>query len=501
MRISSVITNCRPGLFGTALKVVSLLLLSSSVSLAQPYYPSSGRSPLAQYTNTAWSLQKTGSFTPGAEAGTGTVNWTVNYTQGATTRTLLALGYVEFANFDTVPAHITSFVVNLQVGGVTVTSNVATSALGDAATTATVDANASTEGLGSFSENAGSGSISLINGNTDAPVTLDGGGITVPVGAVQRVYFIATFDPAAVGIATGSPARAEVLVTFQNGYGFGFTHASLVPAPTALNAAPTLLDTAVVPSGTVTTSSFTAINQVVTSSGSASLSITADGGTNGGHVCNTATLTGDSATFPIIKHDQVVANFVVPGVSLTATNCQIVPPRTPTGDHYATFTPGGWGSNPNGNNPGARLAAGFASVYPSGVTIGSTHTLNFTSAAAIRAFLPQGKSPAALKASAINPTQKITVFAGQTLALKLNVDFSAAALMPGNGLNLGGLKVVSGKLAGWSVTQVLALCNQVLGGNVAALPAGVSISDLNDVADRINNNYTDGNRDNGYLAP
>ena len=57
------------------------------------------------------------------------------------------------------------------------------------------------------------------------------------------------------------------------------------------------------------------------------------------------------------------------------------------------------------------------------------------------------------------------MFAGQTLALKLNVDFSAAGKLP---LGLGALKVASGPLAGYTVDQVLALCNTVIGGNTGA---------------------------------
>jgi hypothetical protein len=62
---------------------------------------------------------------------------------------------------------------------------------------------------------------------------------------------------------------------------------------------------------------------------------------------------------------------------------------------------------------------------------------------------------------------------------------------------LGALKVKTGKLAGYTVTQVLALGNSVLGGG--ALPAGVSLSDLNGVLNSINNNFDSGTVDHGYL--
>jgi hypothetical protein len=62
---------------------------------------------------------------------------------------------------------------------------------------------------------------------------------------------------------------------------------------------------------------------------------------------------------------------------------------------------------------------------------------------------------------------------------------------------LANLHVVSGSLAGQTVAQVLALANSVLGG--AAPPAGITISDLNNVVDSINGNFDGGTTNNGYL--
>ena len=42
---------------------------------------------------------------------------------------------------------------------------------------------------------------------------------------------------------------------------------------------------------------------------------------------------------------------------------------------------------------------------------------------------------------------------------------------------------------------------EVLGGNTAALPAGVSLSMLNDVMTRINENFDNGTTNNGFLVP
>ncbi len=152
-----------------------------------------------------------------------------------------------------------------------------------------------------------------------------------------------------------------------------------------------------------------------------------------------------------------------------------------------TVTQGGWGAPPHGGNPGMLLQTYFNSVYPNGVKIGGNNTLTFTSAGAVRGFLPQGGTPGVLNASATNPTSSSAgVFAGQVLALQLNVDFSSIGVTT---MGLGGVKLTSGPLSGYTVAQVLALANQVIGGNTAALPAGMGVSDLNNVVDGINNMF------------
>ena len=165
---------------------------------------------------------------------------------------------------------------------------------------------------------------------------------------------------------------------------------------------------------------------------------------------------------------------------------------------YTTYTQGGWGTKPKGNNPGALLAADFSAVYPGGaVVIGGTRTLTFTSASAISAFLPAKGKAAPLTSSATNPTKSDAgVLAGQVLALRLNVDFSNAGIKR---FGLANLTVVRDRLAGYTVAQVLSLANTVLGGNTAALPTGLKLSELNDVLDDINRNFDNGKADKHYL--
>jgi hypothetical protein len=59
--------------------------------------------------------------------------------------------------------------------------------------------------------------------------------------------------------------------------------------------------------------------------------------------------------------------------------------------------------------------------------------------------------------------------------------------------------LTTGPLAGSTVGDVLTLANKVLGGNVAALPAGMTVSSLNDVVDGINNSFDGGKCGSTYL--
>jgi hypothetical protein len=100
----------------------------------------------------------------------------------------------------------------------------------------------------------------------------------------------------------------------------------------------------------------------------------------------------------------------------------------------------------------------------------------------------------------VNPTKSNAgVFAGQVLALTISVAMSnAGVITPG----LDDLYIAPGQqMAGYTVAEVLAFANAALGGNLSGLPAGVTLSKLNDVVSKINENYVDGNQDHGFLVP
>ena len=172
---------------------------------------------------------------------------------------------------------------------------------------------------------------------------------------------------------------------------------------------------------------------------------------------------------------------------------------------YCTFTQGGWGSTPHGNNPGALLAGFFSTVYPAGfVQVGGDATNNaspwgmrFTSATAVEAYLPEGGTPNKLAADHINPSGSPNataseVFGGQVLALRLNVDFSANDIPPTPEGPLGDLDLVNytpSSLNGQSIALILSAAELTLsGGNP---PTGFTVPDLNHLVDLINNAFND----------
>jgi hypothetical protein len=186
-------------------------------------------------------------------------------------------------------------------------------------------------------------------------------------------------------------------------------------------------------------------------------------------------------------------------LSATSTTCTINITASNSCGLFTTYTQGGWGAAPHGNNPGAILKQYFSLVFPTGsVSIGSgSKVLTFNSALAIQNFLPAGGTPGTLSASATNPTSSSAgVFAGQLLAATLSLDFSNAGITR---FGLASQKVKSGVLAGYTVTQVLALANQVIAGNYVGMPAGLTVSGLSDVLNSINNNYDNGTQNQGYL--
>jgi hypothetical protein len=137
----------------------------------------------------------------------------------------------------------------------------------------------------------------------------------------------------------------------------------------------------------------------------------------------------------------------------------------------------------------------------------------FTSAGAIGGYLPAGGTASTLTADLTNPlSTSAGVFGGQVTALSLNVGFSCTTacgpVFDDLGLEanttycLGDLVVCDGgKFDGMTVYDLLDLCNTVISGDLYALmPYGASISELNDAASAVNENFVGGEVNNGYLC-
>jgi hypothetical protein len=184
---------------------------------------------------------------------------------------------------------------------------------------------------------------------------------------------------------------------------------------------------------------------------------------------------------------------VTAGGTVTATKLAFKPA-------FVTYTTGGWGAPPNGSNAGSLLAANFSTLYGSGVTIGgSPYYAKFTSASAIEAYLPDGGTASKLTKNYTNPTTTTAgKFLGSVLALRLAVDFSNARITP---YGFGSLKVAAGNpLAGYTIAQVLSIANSVVAGNMSALPAGMTIPQLDSLVTSLNMNFDNGTIDNGVCV-
>ncbi|OAA29151.1 hypothetical protein AT15_03945 [Kosmotoga arenicorallina S304] len=179
------------------------------------------------------------------------------------------------------------------------------------------------------------------------------------------------------------------------------------------------------------------------------------------------------------------------------------------GDGHVTYTPGGWGAPPHGNNPGAYLHANFSTAFPEGLTIGVEGVgryVRFTSAQAITDYLPAGGTPATISTFYVNPatTDLSNELVTQMVALALNIGFDlydpdfAPATSNLAGLVLGyPLSVPPSEryMEGMTVAEIMALANQILAGESTAYTP----SQVTDVITIINENFDNGTTDNGYL--
>jgi hypothetical protein len=188
------------------------------------------------------------------------------------------------------------------------------------------------------------------------------------------------------------------------------------------------------------------------------------------------------------------------GLPLHADPC-IIPP-----DSFCTFTQGGWGG-PSNSVPGGIRDANFATCFPGGLTVGGFYTIHLSTASAVQQYLPDGGTPNVLDHNYVNPGGGGTIsrnLGAQLTALTLSLQFATCGVPHfhpfGHLLIASGVHSPSGPFAGVTVDSVVTLANIVLGGYTGVLPPGISVSDITDVLDAINNNFDNCNTSRGYLV-
>ncbi len=165
---------------------------------------------------------------------------------------------------------------------------------------------------------------------------------------------------------------------------------------------------------------------------------------------------------------------------------------------FRTQSVGGWGGSSNGG-PGSYRDANFASAFPNGLTIGcGSNFLVLTSAQAVEDYLPAGGSSAVLPAGTLtNPTNYNNQLASQLVAAVLSLGFDAndPNFGPSNGY-LGDQVYASGPFQGMTVSQVVTIANQAIGGCTQQY----NLVELADALAQLNLNYEGGIVNNGAFV-
>jgi len=169
---------------------------------------------------------------------------------------------------------------------------------------------------------------------------------------------------------------------------------------------------------------------------------------------------------------------------------------------FRTQTQGGWGTECKGNNPGCYRDDNFDDAFGAELVVGDVggFTAEFTDSSAVADLLPTGGTAAAFDQNYVDPVSTSAgVFAGQVTALSLNVGFDLNDPAFGaSSTNLEDLIVVDNTSACFEMTvgEILDEANLAI-SDQASDP---SLSDLNDCVSDINENFVDGDTDNGFLA-
>jgi len=509
---------------------------------------------MRQFESADWSLTKNLEV---YDPQTGYAVWRVNANKsGGSTAPLTVDGFVRLKNTGRGNATVGNIVVNLQalrlVSGCwqwqTVTSNVSDGTLGDGATCAVLCPGASSEGLGQFCENAGSGTLQFTDRDTNAVFSLVPRATITPGDSVPLLY-TATFSPFSVGVQPGELVRVELLVTFGNAREQG-GHGSLcenidmsgdgalqpdeadvrtvacrsvrtIPSLRRVcNDEVVLTDLGPATTGTVTYDLFSdnGLSAGVTINNSAEFLVVAtgvNGGAEGGTFCNTVTLTSAGEDIDLnddTHEDGCRRRFrfnVCPPVSLTASNCIDVDTQGDDGfidGDYLTYTQLEYGVGGLGETV---LVDNYETVFaPNGLEIGDYEPsngnaapngalweANATGLTALQTYVGTvGFGDTPITADVFNAPSFGSVLSRQVTGLTLNVALNDNNLLyctaPGAPA-FGDLYYCNAfdsgdSLNGLTVRQILATANNALAYGAGALPAGYSFNTLRLVVTDLN---------------
>ena len=158
---------------------------------------------------------------------------------------------------------------------------------------------------------------------------------------------------------------------------------------------------------------------------------------------------------------------------------------------FRTFSQEKWASSSSKQAASVILASNFSTVFPSGLTVGGTKKIMFTNFTAVRGFLNQSSGSKALTSALVtNPTKSSlsNKLAAELVAATLNIqmDLQIASFATST-QNLKDLKIGKGDFKNWTVEQVVAEANKVLGGG----SSNYSVSKLAKAIENINDSYND----------
>ena len=206
-----------------------------------------------------------------------------------------------------------------------------------------------------------------------------------------------------------------------------------------------------------------------------------------------------------------IKELCVPSEKSLGDEPPFIPPEELDGQ-YRTQTQGGWGTECKGGNPGCYRDDNFDDAFGAELVVGDAgkFTAEFTDSEAVEDLLPTGGPAAAFDQDYVDPVSTSAgVFAGQVTALSLNVGFDMCSLAgdcetfaPDEDdrapTTLADLIVVDNTSACFEMTvgEILDEANLAI-SDQASDP---SLSDLNDCVSDINENFVDGDTDNGFLA-